>query len=86
MSELPANVRYRGRVASGRRRKPPRKLQSGSGFFWHFQKNSKKSISKTTWEKNHLLSLENYRSIAQAKLRTKEQKYFQISSYTTVIK
>ena len=37
MSKRPANVtfsrRYRGRVASSRKRKPPRKGQSGSGFF-----------------------------------------------------
>ena len=51
-SELPANVtmarRYRGRVAPERSRRPPRKGQKGRQ---HFEKNSKKSISKTTWKK-----------------------------------
>ena len=55
-SELPANVtlarRYRGRVAAGRRTRPPRKGERGSRFFDTLKKNSKKSISKTIWEKN----------------------------------
>ena len=55
MSELPANVtlsrRYRGRVLSGRRRKPPRKLQSGSGFFDTFKKIAKNPLVKQLGKK-----------------------------------
>ena len=54
--ELPANVtmarRYRGRLAAGRKRRPPRKGQRRNGVFlilW--KKNRKKPTSKKTREK-----------------------------------
>ena len=43
--------RYRGRVAAGRRRRPPKKGQRGSGVLDTLKKNSKSYISKTTLEK-----------------------------------
>ena len=44
--ELPANVtmarRYRGRLAVGRKRRPPRKGQSRNVFFLYFEKKKRK--------------------------------------------
>ena len=49
-SELPANVtlarRYRGRVTAGRRIRPPRKGQRGSGFFDTLKKIAKNPLVK----------------------------------------
>ena len=54
-SELPANVRlarrYRGRVAAGRRRRPPRKGQRGSGFFDTLKKIAKNPLVKKLGKK-----------------------------------
>ena len=49
-SELPANVtmarRYRGRVAAGRRRRPPRNKQRGKSFFDILKKLAKNPLLK----------------------------------------
>ena len=54
-SELPANVtmtsRYRGRVAAGRRRRPPRKNQRGSRFFDTLKKIAKNPLVKQLGKK-----------------------------------
>ena len=54
-SELPANVpvkrRYRGRVVAGRRRRPLRKGQRGSGFFDTLKKLAKNSLVKQLGKK-----------------------------------
>ena len=55
MSELPANItmarRYRGRVAAGRRRRPPRKGQRGKGFFNTLKKIAKNPLVKKLGKK-----------------------------------
>ena len=55
-SELPANVtlsrRYRGGVAAGRRRRPPKNVKEAAEFLILRKKIAKKCISKTTWEKS----------------------------------
>ena len=56
--ERPADVtmprRYRGRVAAGRRRRPPRKGQRGKGFFDTLKIIAKNPLVKNTLEKTAL--------------------------------
>ena len=68
-SELPADVtmarRYRGRVAAGRRRRPPRKGQRGKGFFDTLKIIAKNPLVKNTLEKTALIyapKLYNYKT------------------------
>ena len=80
-SELPANVtlarRYRGRVATGRRKRPPRKGQRGSGFFDTLKKIAKNPLVKQLGKKAPTYAPKLYK-YAQAKLKTKQQEKFWI--------
>ena len=67
--ERPADVtmprRYRGRVAAGRRRRPPRKGQRGKGFFDTLKIIAKNPLVKNTLEKTALIyapKLYNYKT------------------------
>ena len=79
-SELPADVtmarRYRGRVAAGRRRRPPRKGQRGKGFFDTLKIIAKNPLVKNTLEKTALIYAPNYIITKQEKLKTKQQEKF----------
>ena len=78
-SELPANVtlarRYRGRVATGRRKRPPRKGQRGSGFFDTLKKIARNPLVKQLGKKAPTYAPKLYK-YAQAKLKTKQQEKF----------
>ena len=57
--------RYRGRVAAGRRRRPPRKGQRGKGFFDTLKIIAKNPLVKNTLEKTALIyapKLYNYKT------------------------
>ena len=64
--------RYRGRVAAGRRRRPPRKGQRGNGVLDTLKKNSKNYISKTTLEK----ALTYAPKLGPSEVKNKKQEIF----------
>ena len=67
--------RYRGRVAAGRRRRPPRKSQRGSRFFDTLKKIAKNPLVKQLGKKAPTYAPKLYK-YAQAKLKTKQQEKF----------
>ena len=74
--------RYRGRVAAGRRRRPPRKGQRGNVVWDTLKKNSKSYISKTTLKK----ALTYAPKLGPSEVKNKKQEMFEFSSCRTVIK